>query len=198
MMMQKPDEFISKSRLDGLTDGIFGFAMTLLVVNIELSDDFNPKNSDELLAAFARLTDTFIAYIITFLLLAIFWTGQAVTKEEPETASDAYAWAVLAHLFFVTLLPFSMLVAGRYDLLPAIWIYGGNLILLGVTALAITLVIERDIGHRLVASGRIELGVLIASALLSMAIAAFAPDVAMYAYLLNLGPPLFRRWARNA
>jgi TMEM175 potassium channel family protein len=198
MMMQKPDEFISKSRLDGLTDGIFGFAMTLLVVNIELSDDFNPKNSDELLAAFARLTDTFIAYIITFLLLAIFWTGQAVTKEEPETASDAYAWAVLAHLFFVTLLPFSMLVAGRYDLLPAIWIYGGNLILLGVTALAITLVIERDIGHRLVASGRIELGVLIASALLSMAIAAFAPDAAMYAYLLNLGPPLFRRWARNA
>lgn len=196
--MQKTDEFISKSRLDGLTDGIFGFAMTLLVVNIELSDDFNPKNSDELLAAFARLTDTFIAYIITFLLLAIFWTGQAVTKEEPETASDAYAWAVLAHLFFVTLLPFSMLVAGRYDLLPAIWIYGGNLILLGVTALAITLVIERDIGHRLVASGRIELGVLIASALLSMAIAAFAPDVAMYAYLLNLGPPLFRRWARNA
>jgi uncharacterized membrane protein len=198
MMMQKTDEFISKSRLDGLTDGIFGFAMTLLVVNIELSDDFNPKNSDELLAAFARLTDTFIAYIITFLLLAIFWTGQAVTKEEPETASDAYAWAVLAHLFFVTLLPFSMLVAGRYDLLPAIWIYGGNLILLGVTALAITLVIERDIGHRLVASGRIELGVLIASALLSMAIAAFAPDAAMYAYLLNLGPPLFRRWARNA
>jgi TMEM175 potassium channel family protein len=197
-MMQKTDEFISKSRLDGLTDGIFGFAMTLLVVNIELSDDFNPKNSDELLAAFARLTDTFIAYIITFLLLAIFWTGQAVTKEEPETASDAYAWAVLAHLFFVTLLPFSMLVAGRYDLLPAIWIYGGNLILLGVTALAITLVIERDIGHRLVASGRIELGVLIASALLSMAIAAFAPDAAMYAYLLNLGPPLFRRWARNA
>ena len=196
--MQKTDEFISKSRLDGLTDGIFGFAMTLLVVNIELSDDFNPKNSDELLAAFARLTDTFIAYIITFLLLAIFWTGQAVTKEEPETARDAYAWAVLAHLFFVTLLPFSMLVAGRYDLLPAIWIYGGNLILLGVTALAITLVIERDIGHRLVASGRIELGVLIASALLSMAIAAFAPDAAMYAYLLNLGPPLFRRWARNA
>lgn len=196
--MQKTDEFISKSRLDGLTDGIFGFAMTLLVVNIELSDDFNPKNSDELLAAFARLTDTFIAYIITFLLLAIFWTGQAVTKEEPETASDAYAWAVLAHLFFVTLLPFSMLVAGRYDLLPAIWIYAGNLILLGVTALAITLVIERDIGHRLVASGRIELGVLIASALLSMAIAAFAPDAAMYAYLLNLGPPLFRRWARNA
>jgi uncharacterized membrane protein len=67
------------------------FAMTLLVVNIRLPDDFNPKTSDELLAALARLTDSFIAYIITFLLLAIFWTGQAANREEPEKASDAYA-----------------------------------------------------------------------------------------------------------
>jgi uncharacterized membrane protein len=160
--------------------------------------EFPASQAGGLLAAFAQLIDTFITYIITFLLLAIFWTGQAATREEPETASDAYAWAVLAHLFFVTLLPFSMLVAGRYDLLPAIWIYGANLIFLGVTSLAITLVIERDIGHRLVGSGRVELSVLIASALLSMAIAVFAPEAAMYAYLLNLGPPLFRTWARNA
>ena len=198
VMMQETKEFISKGRLDALTDGIFAFAMTLLVVNIELPSGFNPKTSEELLAAFAQLTDTFIAYIVTFLLLALFWAGQAATREEPERVSDAYAWAVLAHLFFVTLLPFSMLVAGRYDLFPAIWIYGGNLIFLGMTSLAIALVIERDIGHRLAASGRIELGVLIASALLSMAIAVFSPDVAMYAYLLNLSPPLFRRWARNA
>lgn len=195
--MQESDEFIPKNRLDAFTDGVFAFAMTLLVVNVRLPDDFNPKTSDELLAGLARITDSFIAYIITFLLLAMFWTGQAGNREEPEKASDAYAWTLLCHLFFVTLLPFSMLLAGRYDFLPAIWIYGGNLIFLGVTSLAITLVIERDIGHRLITSGRIELVVLIASALLSMAIAVFAPDAAMYAYLLNLAPPLCRRWARK-
>jgi len=197
-MMQKPKEFISKNRLDGLTDGIFAFAMTLMVVNIDLPEGFNPKSADELLAALARLQDTFVAYIVTFLVLAIFWFGQAATKDEPETASDAYAWAVLAHLFFVTLLPFSMLVAGRYNLYPAIWIYGGNLVFLGVTSLAITLVIERDIGRRLAESGRMDVGVLIASALLSMAIGVFAPDAAMYAYFLNFGPPLFRRLTRHA
>src|SRR5262245_2721466 len=169
--MKEPEESISKSRLDGLTDGIFAFAMTLLVINIDLPEGFNPKTADELLAALARLQDTFIAYIVTFLVLALFWFGRAVSKDEPETASGAYAWAVLAHLFFVTLLPFSMLVAGRYNLFPAIWVYGGNLIFLGLTSLAITLVIERDIGRRLADSGRMDVGVLIASALLSMAIA---------------------------
>jgi uncharacterized membrane protein len=193
-MMNEPDEFIAKGRLDAITDGVFAFAMTLLVVNLDLPEGFNPTTSDELLAALARLEDTFIAYIVTFLVLALFWLGRARTKEEPETASGAYAWTVLLHLFFVTLLPFSMIVAGRYDLVPAIWIYGGNLILLALTAIAITFVIERDTGRRLVASGRVEFSLLIASALLSMAIGVVAPDSAMYAYFLNFAAPLVRRW----
>jgi uncharacterized membrane protein len=192
--MNEPDEFIPKGRLDGFTDGVYAFAMTLLVVNLDLPQEFNPTTSDELLAALARLADTFVAYIVTFLVLALFWLGRARTKEEPETASGAYAWSVLLHLFFVTLLPFSMIVAGRYDLFPAIWIYGGNMIFLALTAIAITLVIERDTGRRLVASGRVEFSLLIASALLSMAIGVIAPDIAMYAYFLNFAAPLVRRW----
>ena len=97
---------------------------------------------------------------------------------------------MLFHLFFVTLLPFSMIVAGRYNLAPAIWVYGANMVLLALTAIGITLVIERDIRRRLVPSGRPEYGVLIASAILSMAIGFYSPDSAMYAYFLNLASPL--------
>ena len=35
-MMAETKEFISKGRLDALTDGVFAFAMTLLVVNVDL------------------------------------------------------------------------------------------------------------------------------------------------------------------
>ena len=80
--------------------------------------------------------------------------------------------------------------AGRYDLTPAIWVYGANMILLALTAIGITLVIERDIRHRLVPSGRPEYCVLITSAILSMAIGFYSPDSAMYAYFLNLASPL--------
>jgi uncharacterized membrane protein len=39
----KAASFIPRSRLEALTDGVFAFAMTLLVVNIELPKDFTPK-----------------------------------------------------------------------------------------------------------------------------------------------------------
>jgi TMEM175 potassium channel family protein len=144
-MMAETKEFISKGRLDALTDGVFAFAMTLLVVNLDLPEDFHPSSAEELISALLGLGGTLIAYVITFLVLATFWLGRARTKEEPESASGAYAWSVLFHLFFVTLLPFSMIVAGRYNLAPAIWIYGANMILLALTAFGFTLAVERDI-----------------------------------------------------
>jgi uncharacterized membrane protein len=196
-MMAETKEFISKGRLDALTDGVFAFAMTLLVVNLDLPEDFHPSSAAELISALLDLGGTLIAYVITFLVLATFWLGRARTKEEPESASGAYAWSLLCHLFFVTLLPFSMIVAGRYNLAPAIWVYGANMILLALTAIGITLVIERDIQRRLVPSGRTEYGVLIASAVLSMAIGFYSPDSAMYAYFLNLASPLVRRWTER-
>ena len=35
----------SKARLDTLSDGIFGVAMTLLVLDVRLPDDFTPKTA---------------------------------------------------------------------------------------------------------------------------------------------------------
>lgn len=160
-MTTETREFISKSRLDALTDGVFAFAMTLLVVNLHLPEDFHPSSAAELISALLGLGDTFVAYVVSFLVLATFWLGRARTREEPESASGTYAWSVLFHLFFVTLLPFSMIVAGRYNLAPAICVYGANMILLALTAMGITLVIERDIQRRLVPSGRPEYAVLI-------------------------------------
>ena len=190
--MAETKEFISKGRLDALTDGVFAFAMTLLVVNLDLPEDFHPSSAAELISALLDLGGTLIAYVITFLVLASFWLGRARTKEEPESASAAYAWSLLSHLFFVTLLPFSMIVAGRYNFAPATWVYGANMILLALTAIGITLVIERDTRRRLVPSGRPEYGVLIASAIVSMAIGFYNPESAMYAYFLNLAAPLVR------
>ena len=100
---------------------------------------------------------------------------------------------MLFHLFFVTLLPFSMIVVGRYHFVPAICVYATNMVLLALTAIGITLVIERDLKRRLVSSGRLEFGVLVASALLSVAIGFYSPvNGGMYAYFLNFASPLVR------
>ena len=128
-MMAETKEFISKGRLDALTDGVFAFAMTLLVVNLDLPRDFHPASAAELISALLGLGDTFIAYVITFLVLATFWLARARTKEEPEAASGTYAWSLLCHLFFVTLLPFSRLLPAattsrlRYGFMEPTWVF---------------------------------------------------------------------------
>jgi uncharacterized membrane protein len=190
---KQADGFIPTSRLEALTDGVFAFAMTLLVVNIELPEGFDPTTNQEFVTKLADLSDTFIAYIITFFVLVSFWFGRARQTGEPEMASAGYAWATLLHLLSVTFLPFSMLAVSRYDVAGAVWIYGANMILLAVTALAISRFAARDSGSAGAADGRVELGILILSAALSMIASLWSPDDAMLFYLLNLGTPLVKR-----
>jgi uncharacterized membrane protein len=122
-----------------LTDGVFAFAMTLLVINIELPQDFHPATNHEFLAKLSGLSDTFTAYLITFFVIIGFWSGRAQEQTgEADMASPAYARATLLHLLGVTFLPFSMLAVSRYDVAGAVWIYGANMILLAVTAMAIS------------------------------------------------------------
>jgi uncharacterized membrane protein len=185
--------FIPRDRLEALTDGVFAFAMTLLVVNIELPEGFDPQSNQEFLSRLADLSDTFVAYVITFFVLVSFWFARAQPDEEPETASEAYTWATLLHLLSVTFLPFSMLAVGRYDVPAAAWIYGANMILLAVTAFAISRIAERDSGRARVNDGRVELSILIVSAVLSIVTSLFAPDYAMLPYLLNLASPFEAR-----
>jgi hypothetical protein len=52
---------------------------------------------------------------------------------------------------------------------------------------------ERDSGRAPVNDGRVELAILIASALLSIVTSLIAPDYAMLPYLLNLATPLVKR-----
>ena len=164
-------------------------AMTLPVVNIELPEGFDPTSIRDLLAGLARLSDTFTADVITLLVLASFWLGRARPNDGPETASAAYAWATIFHLFPVTFMPFAMLVAGRFDYQAAIWLYGANMILLAVSAIGIVRFAERMTGCAGLPDGSVELGILIASALLSMAIGPSHRTMPCLAYLLNLATP---------
>jgi uncharacterized membrane protein len=139
--------FIPRSRLEALTDGVFAFAMTLLVINIELPQDFHPANNREFIAKLSGLSDTFTAYLITFFVLVGFWSGGAEQTGEPDMASQAYARATLLQLLAVTFLPFSMLAVSRYDVAGAVWIYGANMIALAVTALAMSRIAASDSGR---------------------------------------------------
>ena len=56
----------SKARLDTLSDGIFGVAMTLLILDVRLPDDFHTQDRGELLQGFGNLWPKFLPYVLSF------------------------------------------------------------------------------------------------------------------------------------
>jgi uncharacterized membrane protein len=187
---------ITMARLDALTDGVFAFAMTLLVLNLEFPDDLEITSASQLLDAFSEHASDLVLYVITFFVLGRRWFGQARIRPAPEEASDTYARWVLLHLFFITLMPFSTQIVGRYEFAPAIWLYAANTILAALVAIRLTYLAEDESGRRDPGNGRLELGLLVASAIVSVIVSFFDAGWAMLAYFLNFAAPVVHRWAK--
>ena len=63
--------YLSKHRLEALTDGIFAVAMTLLVIELKIPETAQIKVPEDLIAALLHLLPKFIAWLISFFVLAI-------------------------------------------------------------------------------------------------------------------------------
>lgn len=64
---------ISKSRLEFLFDGVFAIAMTLLVLELKVPELSNRHSTAELWQALAHNGPTFVSYLLSFIVLGIFW-----------------------------------------------------------------------------------------------------------------------------
>jgi uncharacterized membrane protein len=183
---------IPKFRLDAITDGVFAFAMTLLVLDLRLPDNFDPHSSSDLLGALLDLQSQYTAYVISFFVLSLRWLGQVGERGVPEKVSYGYGVWVLIYLFFITSIPFTTMVLGRYGQYPeATWLYGANMILSVLCSIRLSYLAEEERGdeaHR----DRPELATLIVSAVLSIVLSFFVPAYATLAYLINVWPALAR------
>lgn len=193
--MPEHEDSLSKARLDALVDATFGVAMTLLVIDIRLPDDFKPTSATELLHAVDELKSKFLVYAITFFVVGLRWLGTTKLAEGVERVSGQFSRWTILHLFFITCMPFSTMMIGRYDEFPvSVWIYAANMIAGALVALRLVQIAAHDAGRKVVPEdGSATLWLLIASALLSVAISFYDPGWALLAYLLNLGRPLAHR-----
>jgi len=184
---------IPKQRLDGLTDAVFGVAMTLLVLDLRLPEGFLPRDAAELWRAVSDLSMQFLAYAISFFVLARRWMGLARLAGQPLAVADGFAAWSLVHLFLIACIPFSTMLVGRFDqFAPSVWIYALNTILAALAMLRLVALAEASPAER--AGWRHGLTALIVIALISAGIAFVRPTEAMWAYLLLLLVPVWRKW----
>ena len=120
-------------RLAALSDGVFAFAMTLLVLDLRVPDLVRNMHTDrDLWVALAPLIPRFVTYVMSFLTLGIFWVGQQGQLNALRQTNRDLTWLHLAFLLCVTFVPFSTaLLATFFAFRLALVEYWVNILLLG-------------------------------------------------------------------
>ncbi len=122
----------SLERLAALSDGIFAVAMTLLVLDIHIPSAEHVHSEAELLQALGALAPQWIAYLMSFLTLGIFWAGQQTQLNHIREGSRDLTWIHLAFLFTITLMPLTTrLLAEFIQFRSALLLYWLNILLPG-------------------------------------------------------------------
>jgi uncharacterized membrane protein len=122
----------SLDRLAALSDGIFAVAMTLLVLDLHLPTAAQVHSERELLYALGALGPQWIAYLMSFLTLGIFWAGQQTQLNHIVEGTRDLTWIHLGFLFAITLMPLSTrLLAEFITYRLALGIYWLNIFVAG-------------------------------------------------------------------
>jgi uncharacterized membrane protein len=119
---------LPKARLEALTDGIFAVTMTLLVLDLRVPQ---PRADQTLFESVATITDKLDNYVISFVVLAVFWIGHLRLFRRCGEPDVPFVVLNLAFLFCTTLVPPLTTLLGDNPNLPrAAVLYGGNLLLI--------------------------------------------------------------------
>jgi uncharacterized membrane protein len=127
----------STERLAALSDGLFGVAMTLLVLDLKVPAEAVVHSEGELWRALVEVAPRLLVYVMSFLTLGIFWVGQQTQLNLFPRVNRDLAWIHLAFLFAVTLMPFSTgLIAEFITYRIALVVYWANILVLGTMLFA--------------------------------------------------------------
>jgi len=110
-----PPIALSKGRLEALSDGVFAIVMTLLVLDLKVPDLPRHTSQQELLAHVRELGPYFFGFALTFVLAAVFWFFHHLVFHYIRHITRALVWLNIGFLMFVSLLPFSTAMLGRFS-----------------------------------------------------------------------------------
>ena len=136
-------------RLISLSDGVFAFAMTLLIVSIEVPQMTDDEAQKHLPRDIGDLWPQIISYVIGFLVIGFLWTSHRRIFSRVKDFDDRLTKLNIVLLMFVAFLPFVTGILGEYGSLafPAVLF---ALVLATISGLFIMIVDHLDSNRNLV------------------------------------------------
>ena len=101
--MNKDKNFYTINRIAALSDGIFAIAMTILVLNISIPDK-ETVNQIGLFNALLNQGVEFYTFLLSFVLLGIFWGIQHKQMNIIQKTDSTFIWLNILLLMFICLI----------------------------------------------------------------------------------------------
>jgi uncharacterized membrane protein len=118
---------LNKSRLEAFSDGVIAILITIMVLELRI-----PEGADW--NALRPIVPVFITYVLSFILLGIYWNNHHHLIHAADRMTGGILWANLHLLFWLSLIPFATGWMGRNNFAPLpTAIYGGVLLLAAVS-----------------------------------------------------------------
>jgi uncharacterized membrane protein len=129
---------MTKGRLEAFSDGVIAILITIMVLELRI-----PHGAD--FAALRPIIPVFLAYILSFVILGIYWNNHHHMLHATKQIDGAMMWANLHLLFWLSLVPFGTAWMGEnhFATLPTA-LYG---VLLLCCAIAYTILQTVIIAH---------------------------------------------------
>jgi uncharacterized membrane protein len=179
------------TRTEALSDGIFAFAMTLLVLDLQFPDAALVSGTPLYKLLIGQLP-RFINYFTSFILLAVFWVVHHNIFHHIKRSNQLVLWLNVLLLSFVVLIPFSTSLVGDYDAHVAAEVFfAGNLFIIGMLNFTIWTyatwkkrLTDPDLDEEFIKEARWQNLAVPGVSLLAMAVAFFSPTLSGYVYFL--------------
>jgi uncharacterized membrane protein len=132
---------MNKGRLEAFSDGVIAILITIMVLELKI-----PHGAD--FEAIRQLLPVFIAYILSFIYLGIYWNNHHHLLQATAHINGAILWANLHLLFWLSLVPFVTNWMGEnyHESLPTA-IYGVVLFAAGAAYYILQTLIVREQGE---------------------------------------------------
>ncbi len=125
--------FIEPSRIQDLTDGIFAFSMTLLIVSVAMPEITGRATEQMLLSKLSDMVPTFLTFFMSFFLIAIFWELHHRQFQSIKKSNSTLVWINILMMLFIVMIPFTTNLIDDYDYLKVANIaFNVNMLLIGI------------------------------------------------------------------
>ena len=130
-----------KGRLEAFSDGVIAILITIMVLELRV-----PHGTDW--EALRPLLPIFLTYVLSFVLLGIYWNNHHHLLQAAERINGKIMWANLHLLFWLSLVPFVTGWMGENHVAPLpIAVYGVVLLLAAIAYLILQAAIVAEHGE---------------------------------------------------